>query len=68
MQTLSTTEVARSIGAVVLDVQRQPIKITKRGAPVAVVLSWEEYRTRDCTCVRDVLPADDGRCPVHHPE
>lgn len=39
MQTLSTDEAGRRIGKAVLDVQREPIEITRNGAPVAVLIS-----------------------------
>ena len=43
MQTLSTTEVARQIGRVTVDVQREPINVTVRGRTVAVMMSREEF-------------------------
>ena len=43
MQTMTTTEAARSIGKTVFVVQREPITLTVRDEPVAVVLSVVEF-------------------------
>ena len=61
MQTMTTTELVRQIGRVSLDVQRQPVKVTLRGEPVAVLQSFEAFEKQNCLC-----PVDRGQiCPVH---
>ncbi len=43
MRTITTTEASNRMGRLVLDAQREPIVLTRRGEPVAVVVGREDW-------------------------
>lgn len=49
MQTMTSLEAQNQFGTLIDASQRQPVTVTRRGRPVAVVLSYEEYTQRNKT-------------------
>lgn len=45
MTTITIAEGRNKFGAVVKEAESHPVEITRRGVPVAVILSMEEYQT-----------------------
>ena len=45
MQTLSASDAKREFGEVLIKVQKSPVRVTRNGKPIAVVLSDSEYQT-----------------------
>jgi len=45
MQTLSASDAKREFGEVLIKVQSSPVRVTRNGKPIAVVLSDSEYQT-----------------------
>ena len=45
MESINSTEAARSFGEVVIRVQQEPICIKKSGKPAAVMMSMKEYES-----------------------
>ena len=43
MQTLSASDAKREFGDVLIKVQKAPVRVTRNGKPIAVVLSDSEY-------------------------
>ncbi len=44
MKTVASTEAKSNFGALIDTAQREPVTIEKKGRPVAVVMSHEEYQ------------------------
>jgi prevent-host-death family protein len=44
MKTVASTEAKSNFGALIDTAQREPVMIEKKGRPVAVMMSHEEYR------------------------
>lgn len=68
MKTVASTEAKSNFGALIDAAQREPVTIEKKGRPVAVVMSHEEYQAYQLmkleTLQRDlregILQADKG--------
>jgi len=52
MRTMTSLEAQNQFGALIDASQRQPITVTRRGRPVAVVLSYEDY-----VAIQKTIPA-----------
>jgi prevent-host-death family protein len=44
MQTLSASDAKREFGEVLIKVQKSPVRVTRNGKPIAVVLSDSDYQ------------------------
>lgn len=43
--TVTASEAKQSFGQLIMDVQREPVQISKSGKPVAVIMSAQEYES-----------------------
>ena len=49
MLTMTSLAAQNQFGMLIDASQRQPVAVTRRGRPVAVVLSYEDYQASMCT-------------------
>ena len=47
MKTMASTEAKSGFGALLDTAQREPVMIQKKGRPVAVMVSYEEYKIHE---------------------
>jgi prevent-host-death family protein len=47
MKTMASTEAKSHFGVLLDTAQREPVAIEKKGRPVAVIVSYEEYRNHE---------------------
>jgi prevent-host-death family protein len=47
MKTIASTHAKSHFGALLDTAQREPVMIEKKGRPVAVIVSYEEYKTHE---------------------
>lgn len=45
LPTVTASEAKQSFGQLIMDVQREPVQISKSGKPVAVMMSSQEYES-----------------------
>jgi len=45
LPTVTASEAKQSFGQLIMDVQREPVQISKNGKPVAVMMSAQEYES-----------------------
>ena len=54
MKTIASTQAKSNFGALLDTAQREPVMIEKKGRPVAVVVSYEEYKTHERLKLEDL--------------
>jgi len=54
MQTMTSLDAQNQFGTLIDASQRQPVTVTRRGRPVAVVMSYEDYTQRNKTIPLEV--------------
>lgn len=64
MLTMTSLAAQNQFGALIDASQRQPVTVTRRGRPVAVVLSYEDYRQRSQSIPPEVAQVISERFPL----
>lgn len=54
MKTIASTQAKSNFGALLDTAQREPVMIEKKGRPVAVIVSYEEYKTHERLKLEDL--------------
>jgi prevent-host-death family protein len=54
MKTIASAQAKSNFGALLDTAQREPVMIEKKGRPVAVVVSYEEYKTYERLKLEDL--------------
>ena len=56
MDTYSSTDAKREFGEVLMKSQRAPVRVTRNGKPIAIVVSEAEYRQLKLQALHAALP------------
>lgn len=68
MLTMTSLAAQNQFGALIDASQRQPVTVTRRGRPVAVVLSYEDYIQRTQTLPYEVAKVISERFALRGPD